>query len=142
MDRQEQDQPQTCTKTKVLREYIGLSNTKGAKALVNTLLTRANGSVTAVKLELNRSGMKSITKQTSKIDTEKVIKKNYTNTQDGMKQTDKTKVQTDDIPRSIMYLTVNYNGPQLRGTTKGGDKTESAYYNKLERDVRERWQSI
>lgn len=136
----ENNQVQTNKKTEVLRQYIGLSNTKGARALVKSLLTKANGSVTAVKLELNRSEKKSITKNRSKINTEEVIKKYYPNKQAGMTRSDKTEEQTAEIPGSIMYLTVNYNEPQLKGTPKGGDKTESAYYNKLERDVRERWQ--
>lgn len=138
----ENKQVQTNKKTEELRQYIGLSTTKGAEALVKTLLTKTNGSVTAVKLELIRNAKKTTTKKRSKIDTEDIIKRNYPNKQAGMTQSDKTEEETAEIPGSIMYLTVNYNEPQLRRTPKGGDKTESAYYNKLQRDVRERWQSI
>lgn len=134
MERQTNSQVQRYDDIETLRRYIGLANTNGATALIKTLLKQADGSVSRVKLELKRSATG------SKINAGEVIKRYYRNeVLPGRLSNDNMTNEHDnnDIPGSIMYLTVNYNEPQLRGTKKGGDTSESAYYNRLIQEARE-----
>ena len=121
-----------------LRRYIGLANTNGATALIKTLLKQADGSVSRVKMELKRSA------KGSTISAREVILRNYRNELLlGSSNDNKTnEYDNNDIPGSIMYLTVNYNEPQLRGTKKGGDTSESGYYNRLIQEAREQRQAM
>ena len=134
MERQTNSQVQRYDDIETLRRYIGLANTNGATALIKTLLKQADGSVSRVKLELKRSATG------SKINAREVIKRYYRSEvlRGSLNHNMTNEHDNNDIPGSIMYLTVNYNEPQLRGTKKGGDTSESAYYNRLIQEARER----
>ena len=121
-------------KIDAVRKYIGLTNSKGAAAMVRTLLTKANGSITRLKLDINRCTKRSTSERKYNVNSKEIIMRYYTQELPGSSHEDTTSDNTNNIPGSIMYLKVNYKQPMLRGRQRG-DTTESGYYNKLVQDI-------